>query len=62
MTKRARREKPRKTDVVALVEINIQLGYTSNFPVRHNIVKTAKNGLLVEVASKSQQDKTIIMK
>jgi hypothetical protein len=61
MTKRASKEKPRER-LVTVLEITIQLRYTSNFSVNHNIVKTAKRGLLTETASKSQQDKTIIMK
>jgi hypothetical protein len=36
--------------------------YEANFLVNHNIATTAINGLLVKTASKSQQDKTIIMK
>jgi hypothetical protein len=42
--------------------ITAHLGYTSNFPVNQNIIITATNELLVKTASKSQQDKTIIMK
>jgi hypothetical protein len=43
MTKRASKEKPRQK-LVTVLEITIQLGYTSNFLVNHNIVKTAKHG------------------
>jgi hypothetical protein len=43
-------------------EISTQLSYVPNFPVNQSIAIRADNGWLVETASKSQQDKTIIMK
>jgi hypothetical protein len=61
MTKRASREKPRKL-FDNLEEIYTQLGYTSNFPVNHNNAIKAAKGWLVKTASKSQQDKTNIIK
>ena len=61
MTKRATIEIIRKKDDI-FKGIAAQLGYTSNIPVNHNIVIRATNELLVKTASKSQHDKTIIMK
>ena len=56
----AKNEKPRKI-VVELKEIWGHLAFTSNFPVNHDMEIKAINGLLVKTASKSQQDKTIII-
>jgi hypothetical protein len=61
MTKRATNEKPRHEDD-KLKGITAQLGYPSNFSVNHNIAITATSGLEVKTASKSQHDKTIIVK
>jgi hypothetical protein len=52
----------KKENTYQTKEIWGHLSFTSNFHVTHDIVIRASNGLFVKTVSKSQQDKTMIMK